>query len=61
MNVFDCAIKKWREATAEEMEALETADTPTEYEPTINPDPTAEERISDLEEALELILSGVTA
>ncbi len=44
-----------REATAEEIAAKEA------YEANaLTPEPTAEERIADLEEALELLLSGVT-
>lgn len=46
---------KYRELTAEEIAELElmAAEMP-------EPEPTAEERIAELEEALALILSGVT-
>lgn len=44
----------YRDATAEEIEALKQEEIPAI-------EPTPEERIADLEEALELILNGVTA
>lgn len=43
MQVFDCKIKKWREATAEEIVEEETKGVISE--PDIKPEPTDEDRL----------------
>lgn len=53
MRVYDNGI--YRNATADELAELERL--ASELPP---PEPTPEERIADLEEALALLLSGVT-
>ena len=68
MQAWDCNLKKWvdynpPEPTPEELAEWEAEEERRRQEEAnaAPPEPTTDERLAELEEALEMLLSGVTS